>query len=593
MAKLRISPDLALPTDAVTQTFAIFGKRGSGKSNTGVVLAEELHRAGAPIVVLDPIDAWWGLKAAFDGKGPGLPVYIFGGPHADLPLQPTAGELMAQVFIAHRLPMVLCMKGWTGADRARFVTAFALYLLAHNDRVPVHVFIEEADAFVPQRPYKGEEAMLGAMDRLVRWGRQEGIGATLITQRSAKVNKDVTTQAETLIAHRTVGPQDRDAIDAWIKFHAGDEQRHEVLSTLPTLPDGTAWIWSPEWLGILQQVRVRRRDTYDSAATPKLGEKRPQPKELAAVDVERLRGQLADTIEKAKADDPKELRRRITELEKQLRAEQGKKPQVEIREVETVVEVMPPVVKELAVRINRYRHEFTAAAEEFGAAVDELAAVASGRGVRAGGDLLPRPGGRPAPTPRPSAAPTKEVAPRDVVSSGSAVGGGMYGDAAASSVSGPQQRILDALAWLESVRIPAADRTQLALLSDASHKSSAYANNLGRLRSEALIEYTARGVVLTDAGRALATTPASTPTTADLHRSLFSRLPGPQVRILRALIDAYPDARRRDSLAQETESSPTSSAYANNLGRLRSLGLIDYPDRGHVVALPVLFLEGR
>ena len=40
-------------------------------------------------------------------------------------------------------------------------------------------------------------------------------------------------------------------------------------------------------------------------------------------------------------------------------------------------------------------------------------------------------------------------------------------------------------------------------------------------------------------------------------------------------------------------SSSTSSAYANNLGRLRSLGLIDYPDRGHVVALPVLFLEER
>jgi hypothetical protein len=30
---------------------------------------------------------------------------------------------------------------------------------------------------------------------------------------------------------------------------------------------------------------------------------------------------------------------------------------------------------------------------------------------------------------------------------------------------------------------------------------------------------------------------------------------------------------------------------ANNLGRLRSLGLIDYPRPGQVVALPVLFLE--
>jgi hypothetical protein len=107
MAKLRLGPDLAVPDDAVTQTFLILGKRGSGKTNTAVVLAEEMHRAGAPFVVLDPIGAWWGLKSSFDGAGVGLPVYVFGGQHGDLPLQPTAGELMAQVFVRHRQPMVL------------------------------------------------------------------------------------------------------------------------------------------------------------------------------------------------------------------------------------------------------------------------------------------------------------------------------------------------------------------------------------------------------------------------------------------------------------------------------------------------------
>jgi hypothetical protein len=141
-----------------------------------------------------------------------------------------------------------------------------------------------------------------------------------VTQRSAKVNKDVTTQAETLIAFRTTGPQDRDAIDNWIKYHAGEEQREEVLSTLPTLPNGTAWLWSPEWLDTLKQVAVRRRETFDSAATPKPGQKTTKPKTLAAVDLERLRAQMADTVEKAKAEDPRELRKQIAELKKQLAA---------------------------------------------------------------------------------------------------------------------------------------------------------------------------------------------------------------------------------------------------------------------------------
>ena len=39
---IKLAPDLELSIDAVTQTFAILGKRGRGKTNTAVVLAEEL-----------------------------------------------------------------------------------------------------------------------------------------------------------------------------------------------------------------------------------------------------------------------------------------------------------------------------------------------------------------------------------------------------------------------------------------------------------------------------------------------------------------------------------------------------------------------
>lgn len=315
--KLRLAENLTLPVDAVTQTFAIFGKRGSGKTNGATVLVEELLKAEQPVVVLDPVDAWHGLKSSFDGKHPGFSIYVFGGAHGDLPLEPSAGTLIADIVAHQRISLVLSMKEWSGGERARFVTDFAKRLLQVNHE-PLMVVCEEADAFIPQRPMKGEEAMLGAMDRLVRWGRQSGVGCTIVTQRSAKVNKDVTTQAETLIAFRTTGPQDRDAIDNWIKYHAGEEKREEVLSTLPTLPTGTAWVWSPEWLEILKPVAFRRRETFDSAATPKPGEKARKPKQRAAVDLERLRADMAATIEKAKADDPRELRKQIAELKKQL-----------------------------------------------------------------------------------------------------------------------------------------------------------------------------------------------------------------------------------------------------------------------------------
>ena len=66
---LRIAEGLALPSDAVTQTFGILAVRGAGKSNTGAVMAEEMARARLPFVVVDPVGSWWGLRSSGDGQG--------------------------------------------------------------------------------------------------------------------------------------------------------------------------------------------------------------------------------------------------------------------------------------------------------------------------------------------------------------------------------------------------------------------------------------------------------------------------------------------------------------------------------------------
>ena len=43
---------------------------------------------------------------------------------------------------------------------------------------------------------------------IVRRGGQRGIGCTLVTQRSAVLNKNVLTQAQMLVVLRTIAPQD-------------------------------------------------------------------------------------------------------------------------------------------------------------------------------------------------------------------------------------------------------------------------------------------------------------------------------------------------------------------------------------------------
>lgn len=161
-------------------------------------------------------------------------------------------------------------------------------------------------------------------------------------------------------------------------------------------------------------------------------------------------------------------------------------------------------------------------------------------------------------------------------------------------LSKPQQKILDSLAWFAAYIPGPTDRTMLALFCGASSKSSTYGNNLGALRTAGMIDYPGRGTVaLTDLGASNAQAPDGVSTSEELQAALFARLSGPQKRILEALITIYPDSIDRTDLAITVEASPTSSAYGNNLGALRTLGLLDYPDRGRVGATPMLFLDGR
>ena len=321
---VRIASGLDIPVEIVTQTVAILAKRGAGKTHTAVVLTEELLKAGQQVVVLDPLDVWFGLRSSVDGKRDAFPITILGGEHGDLQLDASAGTVIADFVVEHRTSVILSMRHFSMSDQRRFVTEFCerLYHKKGEDkyRQPMHVIIDEADEFVPQRIMAGQERMFGSIDRIVRRGRASGLGVTLISQRAAVVNKDVLTQIEMLICLRTISPQDRKALEAWIEAHDAYDQRKEFMGSLASLEIGTAWIWSPGWLDIFKKVKIRQRKTFDSSATPKIGDKEKTPTiSFAVVDIPALRKQLEATIQQAKADDPKELRRRIAELEKQLR----------------------------------------------------------------------------------------------------------------------------------------------------------------------------------------------------------------------------------------------------------------------------------
>ncbi|HEV8542093.1 MAG TPA: hypothetical protein VGR78_06865, partial [Verrucomicrobiae bacterium] len=285
--KLIIAEDLTLPIETVTQTIAIIAKRRVGKSYTMRRIAEQLCRASQQVVLVDPKGDQWGIRSSADGKSPGLPVVILGGERGDVPLEPGSGEVVAKLVVEERVSVLLDLSLFRKHEISTFMTAFLenLYRMKAREvyRTPLDVIIDEADAIAPQKPQAGEERMLGAAEDIVRRGGQRGIGCILVTQRSAVLNKNVLTQAQMLVALRTIAPQDLKAMDEWIQVHGEPEQRKILMESLPSLPVGDAWFWSPGWPtteGIFKRVHVLPIETFDSGKTPEPGERRIEPKNL-------------------------------------------------------------------------------------------------------------------------------------------------------------------------------------------------------------------------------------------------------------------------------------------------------------------------
>jgi len=159
----------------------------------------------------------------------------------------------------------------------------------------------------------------------------------------------------------------------------------------------------------------------------------------------------------------------------------------------------------------------------------------------------------------------------------------------------PEQRILDALAWLEMVGQSPAPEAAAAFLAGYRVGGGAFNNPRGRLHQRGLIVY-ARGpaeLALSDEGRALARAPERPGTTEELHEAILARLDGPERRLLKPLLEVWPEALSNEDLAARANYESGGGAFNNPRGRLRSLGLVTYPSQGQVRASDALFLESQ
>jgi hypothetical protein len=525
-----------------------------------------MFSAKLPFVAVDPVGSWYGLRAGRDG-GQGLSIPIFGGRHGDVQLEKGAGQVLADLVVDERLSCVLDLSSFDSeASKKAFLLDFARRLYLRNTE-PLHLFLEEADDYIPQKPMRDEAYLLRAWENIVRRGRARGLGITLITQRSASINKSVLTQTGTLIAMRTTSPQDRGAVEDWLKYHA---QSRAILESLPSLEAGEAWVWSPQFLKLTQRIRFRLSHTLDSGATPKGGLDSKAPSTMADVDLGAIQKRMAATIERAKADDPRELRKRIAELERQLAAKPAAAP---AKEIEIPV-LDDKTIRRLAAAARVVGQRAGAALKLADKAAEAAQVVSSVHAEiqTALGHLANRPAKG-----QPPHIPAAAVPPRSEPSRARRAAAPTVSAGAQGTLDTGEQRIIDTVAMLNARALPVTKEAVARWM--AIHPNGGRFNrNLAALRAAGHLD----GFALTDRGAAAARELATGPEALIVALEEES-----QRHVMRQVLEAK-QPLTKEELADLLGIHPNGGRFNRTLAWLRDMGAI--PARGSIAATPGVFL---
>ena len=160
-------------------------------------------------------------------------------------------------------------------------------------------------------------------------------------------------------------------------------------------------------------------------------------------------------------------------------------------------------------------------------------------------------------------------------------------------LSGPEGKVLNAAAWLKAIGIDEPTSDQVAWVANYSVNASSFKNPRASLLRQGLIGYPTPGVIrLTAEGSSKAARYDINGSNGDVQSAVIARLSGPEAKLLRALIEVYPEEISANDLAARTNYSVSASSFKNPRATLKMLGFAEYPAQGAIRATGVLFPDG-
>ncbi len=615
--------NIGLDLDVLLRThLLIWASTGGGKSWLIRRLAEQVF-GKVPVIIIDKEGEFSTLREKFG--------FVLVGQGGETPADVRSAKLLAEKLLELRASAVCDLQELKHETRHEWVKTFVNGLVDAPKRLwgPRVVVIDEAHVFCPEKG-QGESPAYGAVADLAGVGRKRGIGVVLATQRLSKLSKNATGEMYNQAAGPTARQADRDRA----AYEMGISNRPEIKEfseTLRTLERGHFFFQGRA----ISMDRILVAVAPVETTHPDVGSKNykaqpPPPPERVKALLPKLKDLPQAAEEKAKTE--AEFRSEIRSLKAQLRAAVATStntakliPQKVVEKVidtRAIERAVGPAMKQIAgfralleeamkmiVKVNAIGFEGTTLKPEeitevLAATAREVAKLAKQKlTARAGQfETLKRDTNRllakmknilsqediavdvkvTHTKPFSIASQAPRALPRPLASQAPPPDG----------ITRRQADILRALAEFEAIGRNEIPRTWVAARAGASHRSSAYGNNLGALRSAGLIEYGANSSVrLSASGRdAVPQIPAPL-STEEMLESCLKIIGVKQGAILKALHEVYPESLSREEVADRAGSSPLSSAYTNNLGALRSAGMIEYGPGSMVKCADWLFID--
>ena len=535
---------------------------GGGKSWLLRRILEQTHGAVQHLVI-DPEGEFATLREQHGY------VVAAAGSGGDCPVEPRSAHLLARKLMELRVSAILDIYELKQHERITFVERFLTALVNLPKKLwrPVLVVVDEAHVFCPE---KGKATSGAAVVDLATRGRKRGMCAVLATQRLSKLRKDAAAELNNVLIGRTGLDVDMaragDALglpSRADRLELRDLDPGEFFAFGPAIADGKG----------IHRLKVGQVQTSHPTTGSRLATEPPPPTdEIKAVlselaSLPEAAAQEARDIESLRRDNAS-LKRRVRQLEKAGGVDETEVArQVDIATASLHADLnfersRSTGLQELVVGWEQYADDLDRASEALRSLQSQRPATTETIDERRR-EIPPARVGS-------TRAPPKSL--HDVPAGGSDRASDLV-----ANLSRPQQAILDSLATLSAMGVDPVKRTHVAAFAGASPRSSAFTNNLGRLRSCGLIDYPGSGLVsLTVNGRTLAAPSVAVSSLAALRDRWFEMVTEPQARILRVVFAAWPAGVGRHGLAAAADASPRSSAFANNLGPLRSLGLVTY-----------------